>query len=189
MKNKILVFAGSARKDSVNKKLARFAAKQLENQAGQVTFIDLADYPLPIYDGDQEALEFPENAKKLHALFKSHQALLIAAPEYNSSVTPLLKNVIDWVSRGFDQEPSMSAYKGKVAGLISASPGALGGLRGLVHLRSILGNIGVLVIPEQVALGNAFEAFNEQGDLKDEGSVKRLNSLTSSLLSVSQKLN
>jgi chromate reductase len=189
MKAKILVFAGSARKDSANKKLAHFATRQFDNKEIEVTFIDLADYPLPIYDGDLELMEFPENAKKLHSLFKSHQALLIAAPEYNSSVTPLLKNVIDWVSRGFDQEASMSAYKGKVAGLISASPGALGGLRGLVHLRSILGNIGVLVIPEQVALGSAFEAFDEQGELKDDGVVKRLNSLTRSLSSVTKKLN
>ncbi len=147
---RILVFAGSARKESFNKKLAAIAADAARAAGAEVTHLDLAEYPMPIYDGDLEAADgMPENAKKLKQLFIDHDALLIASPEYNSSFSPLLKNVIDWVSRG---EGGLIAYKGKVAGLLAASPGALGGLRGLVHLRSVLGNIGVLVLSNQRAV-------------------------------------
>ncbi len=185
---KILAIAGSARKDSVNAKLLKATAKELQSLGAEVTIVDHKQYNLPLYDGDLEASGTPEAVKKLHAEFKKHDALLIASPEYNSSITPLLKNTIDWVSRAFDQEPGLSAYKDKVAGLIAASPGALGGLRGLVHVRSILGNIGVVVIPEQVAVNNAFEAFNAAGELSDQSALKRIKELSTSLYNKTMKL-
>jgi chromate reductase len=165
---KILCFAGSLRKDSLNKKLVKIAMEGVRKAGGEATFVDLADYPMPIYDGDIEASEgLPENAKKFKKLMMEHQGFLIACPEYNSSITAVLKNVIDWASRPEQGEPQLAAFKGKVAGLLAASPGALGGLRGLVTVRMILGNIGVIVATEQVAVSKAHEAFNEDGTLKD----------------------
>jgi len=167
-KPRILAFAGSARKDSFNKKLVRIAARAAEEAGAEVTVLDLADYPLPLYDGDSEAMEgLPANAAKLKQLFLAHDGLLIASPEYNSSVTPLLKNTIDWVSRSAAGEEPLAAYKNKAAVLMAASPGGLGGLRGLVHLRAILQNIGVIVLPDQRAVSSAAGAFDEAGQLKD----------------------
>jgi NAD(P)H-dependent FMN reductase len=165
---RILAFAGSARKESYNKKLIRIAVRAAQAAGAEVTLIDLKDYPLPIMDEDLEKESgAPANALKLKKLFVEHDGLMIAAPEYNSSITPLLKNTIDWVSRPAPGEPALVAYTGKGAILMSASPGALGGLRSLVHVRSILGNIGVIVLPEQIAVSRAFEAFNPDGTLKD----------------------
>lgn len=164
---RILAFAGSARKESWNKKLVRAAAEGARRNGVEVTVIDLADYPLPIMDEDLEAREgLPANAKKLKELFLAHQGILISSPEHNSSVTALLKNAIDWVSRPVPGQPRMACFVGKTAALVSASPGALGGLRGLVHLRSILGNIEVTVLPQQFALVKANEAFGADGKLK-----------------------
>ena len=168
MSGKILAFAGSTRENSLNKKLVRIAADGAKAQGAEVTLIDLRDYPMPVYDGDLEASGgLPENAVKVRALFGAHGGLLIAAPEYNSSISAVLKNTIDWVSRPAEGEPSLTYFTGKVAGLIAASPGALGGLRGLVHVRQILGNIRVLVIPEQLAINRATDAFDDDGRLKD----------------------
>ncbi len=165
---RILAFAGSTRTDSWNKKLIRVAAAAARAAGAEVTLIDLRDLPLPLYDGDLETREgLPENAKRLKELFLAHAGLLLSSPEYNSSITGVLKNAIDWVSRSAPGEAPLACYAGKVAALVSASPGALGGLRSLATLRSILGNIKVLVIPEQVAVGRATEAFNPDGTLKD----------------------
>lgn len=186
----ILVFAGSAREDSCNKKLARYAAQVTESASAKVTLIDLRDYPMPIYDGDlEDASGLPAKAKEFKQLLLSHDAFLIVSPEYNSSLPPLLKNAIDWASRSEDGEPhSLMAYRGKVAAIMAASPGRLGGLRVLVHLRAILENIGVIVIPPQVTLASAYEAFDDFGQLKSEfhrkevdGAVKRLVEVTSAL--------
>lgn len=164
---KILAFAGSTRAGSFNKMLLRTAVRGAEAQGAAVTVIDLADYRMPLYDGDLEADSgLPENAEKLQALFMDHNGLLIAAPEYNSSITPVLKNTIDWISRR-DGGADLRCYTGKTAGLI-ATGGGFGGLRGLVHVRQILSNIGVLVIPQQAAIRGAFTAFGEDGELKDE---------------------
>ncbi len=166
---KILVFAGSARKNSWNKKLAAVAAAALKDAGADATLVDLADYPMPIMDEDLQAAEgLPANATAFKKLMFDHDGFLIVAPEYNSSITPLLKNVIDWASRKEGDEKPLQAYTGKTVALMSASPGALGGLRGLVHLRAIFGNIGVLVLPDQFALVKANEAFDESGALKDE---------------------
>jgi len=165
---RILALAGSLRKDSYNKNLVRIAVEGARSAGAEVTCIDLRDYPLPIYDGDLEAASgIPENGQKLKRLFIEHHGLLIAAPEYNSSISAVLKNTIDWVSRPAPNEPPLVGFTGKVATLMSASPGALGGLRGLVHVRAILGNINVVVLPEQMAIPRAFEAFNDEGALKD----------------------
>lgn len=185
---KILAFAGSARRDSFNRKLIRIAVDGARAGGGEVTLLDLADYPMPLYDGDLEASDgLPANAVKLRQIFGAHSALLIASPEYNSSVSPLLKNTIDWVSRPTKDEAGLKYISGKVAGLVAASPGALGGLRGLVHVRAILGNIGVTVIPQQHAVSGAANAFD--GDkLKDEGQTKAVMAVGQKLAEVAAKL-
>jgi chromate reductase, NAD(P)H dehydrogenase (quinone) len=166
---KILAFAGSTRAESWNKKLIKVAAGGARAAGADVTLIDLRDYPLPLYDGDLEEKDgIPENGMKLKALFLEHRGLLISSPEYNSSITGVLKNTLDWVSRSAPGEKPLAAYADKVAGLVSASPGALGGLRALVHLRAILGNIKVLIVPEQVSVSKAPDAFHADGTLKDE---------------------
>eukprot|EP00913_Durusdinium_trenchii_P035354 g33084.t1 len=143
-----------------------------------VTLIDLNDYPLPLFNEDLESEQgMPENAARLKALFVEHDGFLISCPEYNSSITPLLKNTIDWISRREGDEPPLVAYKGKAASLMAASPGGLGGLRGLVHVRSILGNIGVIVLPEQQAVSKAFEAFDDEGELKNPDQREKIESL------------
>jgi len=185
-KPKILAFAGSTRTDSFNKKLVKIAATGAMEGGADVTVIDLRDFAMPLYDGDLEQQQgLPSNAKKLKDLMLSHQGFLISAPEYNSSISGVLKNTIDWVSRPSAGEESLACFKGKVAGIMSASPGGLGGLRGLVHVRAILENISVLVIPDQIAVGKAHEVFNADGTLKDkkqEDQVKRIGSSVAKLL-------
>jgi NAD(P)H-dependent FMN reductase len=168
MTPRILAFAGSTRRESFNKKLVQIAVKGAREAGAEVTLLDLKDFPLPLFDQDLEAEHgMPDNGTKLKGLFIEHDGLLISAPEYNSSITAVLKNAIDWVSRPAPDEPPLVAFRGKVATLMSASPGALGGLRGLVHVRSILGNIGVIVLPDQVAVPKAREAFLPDGSLTD----------------------
>jgi NAD(P)H-dependent FMN reductase len=165
MMPRILAFASSTRRESFNKKLVAVAAQGAREAGTEVTLIDLKDFPLPLFDQDLEAEQgMPENGKKL---FIDHDGLLIASPEHNSSFPAVLKNAVDWVSRPAPGEPSLAAFRGKVATLMSASPGALGGLRALVHVRSILGNIGVIVLPDQITVADAHEAFNPDGTLND----------------------
>ncbi len=190
VKPKILAFAGSARKDSFNKKLIKIAAEGARKTVAEVTVIDLLDYPMPIMDEDLESKEgLPVNAKRFKELMIAHDGFLIASPEYNSSISPLLKNVIDWASRREKNEPPLLAYKGKVAGLMSASPGALGGLRGLVTVRALLGNIGVIVLPGQRAISNAKDAFFEDGNLKDERIQTEVEVLGRDVSEMIKKLN
>lgn len=189
-KVKILAFAGSTRVESLNKKLVRVAAEAARKAGAEVTYIDLKDYPMPLYDGDLEKNEgIPENAKKFRELMKSHRGLLISSPEYNSSISGVLKNAIDWASRPVKGEPELSCFIDKVACLMSASPGALGGLRGLVTLRSILGNIKVIVLPNQVAVPKANDAFDEEGKLQDEKRQEAIEKLAETLVDVVGKLN
>ena len=156
---RILAFAGSTRTESFNKKLVAVAARGARDARAQVTVVDLRDYPMPIFDQDLEAeTGKPDTAGALKATMIGHDGFLIAAPEYNSSITAVLKNTIDWVSRPDEGEQGgLLAFSGKVVSLMSASPGALGGLRGLVHVRSILGNLGCIVLPGQVTVRNANE--------------------------------
>lgn len=175
---RILALAGSLRADSYNKKLVRIAVEGARKAGAEVTLIDPRDYPLPVFDQDLEERDgLPPNGRKLKDLFLAHQGLLLACPEYNSSITAVLKNTIDWVSRPVPGEKPLECFIDKVAALMSASPGALGGLRGLVTVRSILGNIRVIVLPDQIAVPKADEAFNADGSLKDpkqQASVENL---------------
>jgi len=166
---RILGFAGSTRLDSFNNQLVHIAEAGARDAGALVTHLDLRDYRLPLYDQDEESADGkPAEAKALKRIMMEHDAWLIAAPEYNSSITGVLKNTIDWVSRSDDGDESpLIAFRGKVVSLMSASPGALGGLRGLVHVRSILGNLGCIILPDQVAVRKAHTAFAD-GALVDE---------------------
>ena len=189
MTPRILAFAGSTRRESFNKKLVRIAVKGASEAGAEVTLLDLKDFPLPLFDQDLEAEQgMPDNGTKLKRLFIEHDGLLISSPEYNSSITAVLKNAIDWVSRPAPDEPPLVAFRGKVAALMSASPGALGGLRGLVHVRSILGNIGVIVLPDQVAVPKAHEAFRPDGSLTDAKQQAGIEALGKTLASFLMKL-
>ena len=187
---KILAFAGSSRQDSFNKKLVKIAAEGARLAGAEVTYLDFKDLPMPLFDEDLEAeAGIPENVKTFKALMKAHQGLLIACPEYNSSITPLLKNAIDWASRPEPGEPGLACFRDKVAVIMSVSPGAFGGLRGLVHVRAILGNIGVLVLPNQKGIAKAHEAFDENGQLKDKQQQQEIHQLGNKLATVIAKLN
>lgn len=186
---KILAFAGSTRKDSFNKKLLRIAIEGAKKAGAEVTVIDLKDYPMPLFDGDLEKEEgIPENGKKLMDLMIEHDGLLIASPEYNSSISGVLKNSIDWASRPVKGMTPLKAFDGKVACLMSASPGGLGGVRGLSALRWVLGNIKVIVLPQQVTVPKANEAFDEDGNFKDEKVQAAAENLGKSLVEILQKL-
>jgi len=189
-KPRILAFAGATREGSLNKKLVRIAAEGARQAGAEVTTIDLGDYPLPIYDGDFESAQgLPANAKKLKQLMESHDGLLISSPEYNSSLPAVLKNVIDWASRKADpDEASLSAFAGKGAAIMSVSPGGLGGIRGLVHLRSILGNIQVLVLPDQKTIPHGVQAFDDDGTLKDPRQQAAVSALGAKLTAMLGKL-
>ncbi len=168
-KIRILAFAGSLRRESYNKKLVKVAAAGAKAAGAEVTEIDLRDLPMPIFDEDLEKSDgLHPNARKFKDVLLGHQGMLISSPEYNSSISAALKNAIDWASRPVSGEKPLECFDGKVAGLMAASPGLLGGLRGLVTLRSILGNIRVIVLPDQFALVKANEALNSDGTLKDE---------------------
>jgi NAD(P)H-dependent FMN reductase len=186
----ILILPGSARRDSVNRKLAAVAAELVTEAGAEAVLIDPADYPLPLFDQEIEDAEgLPAAAKALKQKFLAAQAIIFVSPEYNSSVTPLMKNFIDWVSRAeSDDEPPLAAYKGKVAGLLAASPGALGGMRGLVHLRAILGNICVLVVPKQFALGGAFGKFDDSGKLTDPSALEGVRAVVREVAATASKL-
>ena len=188
---KILAFAGSSRTDSFNKKLVKIAAAGAREAGAEVAFIDLRDFSMPLYDGDLEAESgLPENAKKLKQLLIANHGFLISAPEYNSSITALLKNAIDWASRPeTDQEQPLLCFRGKAIALMSASPGALGGMRGLVHVRSILGSIGAHVLPDQISIPKAYEVFDDSGALKDNAKHKSVEALGQQLVAFTKKLH
>jgi len=189
-KPKILAFAGSTRTDSYNKKLIKIASTGATEIGADVTVIDLRDFPMPIYDGDLEQKDgLPSNARKLKDIMLAHQGFLISSPEYNSSISAVFKNTIDWASRQSEGEIPLACFKNKIAGIMSASPGVLGGLRGLVHVRSILGNIGVIVLPDQIAIAKAHEAFNEDGTLKDKKQEDQVKKIGASVAKILLKLN
>ena len=182
---KIIAFAGSIREESFNWKLLQIAANGARQADADVTVVNLADYPMPLFNQDLEASEgMPDTARRLKQLMIESDGLLIASPEYNSAFSPLLKNTIDWISRAEDSdEPPLAAYKGKVAAILSASPGPLGGLRGLVFLRMLLGNLGVTVLPNQQTLPSAFNAFSEDGNLLDQKKQQAITELGAELAS------
>lgn len=187
---KLLFLAGSARAESLNKKLAKYACSVAEKEGIEATFIDLKNYPMPIYNGDDEdAHGLPENAIALKKIFIEHDGIFIASPEYNSGYSALLKNTIDWLSRKHEEnEKNLVAFTGKVAAISGASPGALGGLRGLVPLRLLLGNIGMIVAPTQAALSKAHEAFDDTGNLANEQQAKMVHNVVTELIKVTKAL-
>jgi NAD(P)H-dependent FMN reductase len=189
-KPRILAFGGSLRRDSFNQKLAAIAAGGAREAGAEVTLITLRDFPMPLFDQDLEAeIGKPAEAKRLKELFLSHQGLIIASPEYNSGYSAALKNAIDWVSRGDspDERP-ISALAGKSAVIMATSPGGLGGLRGLIPLRMLLGNLGITVLPDQIAIPSAFDAFGPDGHLVDPKQEAKVKTLGASLAEQLQKL-
>ncbi len=183
---RILVMAGSLRSGSHNARLAALAAKELALAEADVTRISLADYPLPLFDADFAAAAGgpPRNAVQLKHMLEAHQGVFIASPEYSASVTPLLKNAIDWISRVRERgEPTYAAFKGRVFAIGAASPAAAGGLRSLMALRQILElGCGALVLPEQVTVARPDQAFDEMDNLKDENLAAALKALARRLV-------
>ena len=168
---RLLFLAGSAREASLNKRLAQLGARIAEANGIPSTFADLGDYPLPLYSGDIETKDgIPDNALKLEALMKVHSGIFIACPEYNASITPLLKNTLDWISRiRRDGEEPLAVFKTRVFALGAASPGGMGGIRGLVTVRTVLEmGLGALTLPDQFLLPRALDAFDEHDHLKSK---------------------
>lgn len=167
---KILAFSGSARRNSSNQKLVKIAAAGASEGEAEVTVIDLAHFDMPIYNEDLEKEHgLPEKAQVFKQLLIAHSGFLIASPEYNSAFSPLLKNVLDWASRAdTPDEPPLMAYRGKVAAIMSASSGGWGGMRGLVFLRMLLGNMGVMVLPTQKMIPFSGNAFDDEGALRNQ---------------------
>jgi NAD(P)H-dependent FMN reductase len=188
---KILVIPGSLRTGSHNVRLAALAAKELALAEADVTRISLEDFPLPIYDADIDARSGqPASALQLKQMIMAHQGVFITSPEYSASVSPLLKNAIDWVSRVRGRgEPTYAAFKRRVFAIASASPGRAGGLRSLMALRQILElGCGALVIPEQIAVSNAAEAFDDDDNLRDAQLAGQLRAMAQRLIEVTRQL-
>jgi chromate reductase len=187
---RLLFFAGSARQGSYNRKLTRCAHQAAVAKGFAADLIELADYPMPIYNGDAETAEgAPENARKLMELMRTYQGIFIASPEYNASVTPLLKNTLDWVSRVRDPaDKGFDVYRSRVFALGAASPGQFGGMRSLLAIRQVLAvGLGALVLPDQIAITNAASAFDESGALLNERSRTLLDSLVTRLADAAQR--
>jgi NAD(P)H-dependent FMN reductase len=181
---RILAFSGSARRESFNRKFLAAAVMATREAGGEVTLIDLDDFSMPLYHGDlEDAQGMPENATKLVALITAHDALLIASPEYNSMITPLLKNTIDWCTRG-DENP----FEGKVAAVVSASPGMFGAVRSLKMAQQLLQHLGAYVVPGQTVLAHADEAFDADGRLKDPRAMKSVRTLAEKLVATTGKI-
>lgn len=186
---RILAFAGSLRAGSYNRKILALAADGARAAGADVTRVDLRDFPLPVYDGDLEAAGgLPEGARQLKAHFDAADGLLLACPEYNAGIPGTLKNALDWVSRPAPGERPLQAFRGRVAALCSASTGGLGGVRGLLQMRLVLGSIGVVVLPEQVSLPKAHEAFDDEGNVVDPGRRKALMELGGALAHAARAL-
>jgi NAD(P)H-dependent FMN reductase len=165
---KVLAFAGSLRSDSYNKKLALHAAELASKMGATVTVIDLKDYPMPFYDGDLEKEQgMPENARKLRALLRDNQAVIIASPNYNGSISGVLKNALDWASRGEDGGESLELFEGKRFALMSTSAGKKGGCKGLPHLRQIVEKLGGTVVPTLASVPFAGSYFSDPDRLEN----------------------
>ena len=181
---KILAFSGSTRKESLNQKFLVATVEAVRAAGGEVTLINLRDFPLPLYDGDlEDAAGLPENARKLIDLIAGHAGLLIASPEYNAMITPLLKNTLDWCTRA-DDDP----FPGRVAAVVSASPGALGGINSLKLAQQLLLKLGCHVVPGVTILPQAHKAFGPDGKLIDPRSLKSVQELAARLVETVKKL-
>jgi len=189
---KVLVFAGSTRIKSYNRKLAREVAALTRAKGAEVTHLELGDYDIPMYNADLEARGTPADVMKLKQLFWEHPAWLVCTPEYNASYPALVKNTLDWLSSPVKTDPvwndDFRFSRGKVVGVLSASPGALGGLRSQSHLIPLLLNLQCWVAPQTYALSRAGDAFDEQGHLKDESARKRAGSVIDQVLWAAERL-
>ena len=190
MTAKLIFLSGSVRKESLNAKLAKAAADMAKENGADATYIDLNEYQMPIYNGDLEDSEgLPEKAIALKKLFIECDGFFIASPEYNSGYSALLKNTIDWLSRkDQENEKGLIAFSGKVSAISAASTGALGGLRGLVPLRMLLGNIGVTVIPQQLAVSKAHQSFDNEGNLIDDKQRQTLQNVVQQFVRTTEAL-
>jgi len=187
---RLLALAGSTRTGSLNQALLDLAVADARARGAEVTAVRLKDFALPLYDGDLEVSAFPEGARELKALFRSHQGFLIATPEYNGGVSGVLKNAIDWVSRPTDGEHivALSGFRGKVAGLMAASISPFGGLRGITHMRQILSTIQTVVATEQVLIPFAQNAFDADGKLKEALPAQLLGGLVARVIDLAERL-
>lgn len=186
---RILALAGSLRAGSYNRRILALAADGARAAGADVTRIDLRDFPLPVYDADLESASgLPPAALALKERFRAAEGLLFASPEYNSAISGTLKNVLDWVSRPAPGEKPLECFKGKVAALCAASTGALGGIRGLASVRVVLGNLGVVLLPDQVALPKAGDAFDAEGNVVDPARRKSLMELGAALARATRAL-
>ena len=184
--SRILAFSGSSRRESLNRRFLAVAAAEARAAGAEVTVVNLADYPLPVFNGDLEDAEgMPAPAKALVKLLREHQALLVASPEYNSLITPLFKNTLDWCSR---EEGEPDPFGGKVAAVISASPGPFGASKSALLARQLLGRLGCLVIARECALPHAHEAFDEQGGLKSARTLQTVREVAAELVRLTGKL-
>ncbi len=187
---KILAFAGSLRRHSLNKRVLKTAIRGAAGAGAEVTYVDLRDYPMPVYDSDEhERGGFDANALRLQGLLAEHDGLLIASPEYNGSLPAALKNAIDWASRPSGTYERGKIFRGKVAAMMSASPGSLGGVRTLAHLRAVLTSVGVVVLPQEVAVTFAEERFAGEGEeMTDERVRGSLEALGAALVEMSRRV-
>jgi chromate reductase len=187
----LIFLSGSIRKESLNARLAKLACKVASDISEvDASYIDLKEYEMPIYNGDLEAESgLPDNAKKLKEIFANCDGFFISSPEYNSSISPLLKNSLDWISRPhMENEPSLIAFTGKIAAISAASPGGFGGLRGLVPLRMMLENISTTVIPKQLAISSANNEFDKDGGLVNERYKSSLDELVKQFADTARRM-
>lgn len=185
---RILVISGSIRAASFNYRLATLAAHRLSAQGANVTLLPREQHVLPFMDQDLEIDGLPAPVRALRKVFAEHDALIIASPEYNGSITPLLKNLLDWVSRNDEAAPGVKPYQNKLAAILSASPGGLGGIRAHRHVRDILDSLGVAVVPPAVGIGKAMQAFDDEGALKDATQAAQIDGLLNKLQEWSGRL-
>lgn len=181
-KPRLLALAGSLRQDSLNRLLAANAAQMARDAGAEVVEVNLREYPLPVFDEDIEAAGIPDQVRALKDLFATADGLLVASPEYNGSVTAALKNLIDWVSRPDEQFARAELFQGRRAALFATSPGGLGGMRGLNHLRDILQPLGTWITPTMLAVPGAMNAFDAEGKLVDETTAGQLRNLVAETL-------
>jgi NAD(P)H-dependent FMN reductase len=190
---KLLVFAGSTRQLSHNRKLARVAAGLARKAGAEVTHLELGEFDVPMYNADLEARGTPADVMRLKEIFHAHDAWLVCTPEYNASYPALVKNTFDWISSPVKGDPVWSddfrATRGKVVGVLSASPGALGGIRSQSHLVPLLFNLHCWVCPKTYALGRAATAFNEAGELADDAARTRVQAVIEQVLWAAGRLS
>lgn len=189
---KLLVFAGSTRLNSYNRKLAKVVARMATSSGAEVTHIELGDFDVPMYNADLEARGTPADVMKLKELTYQHPAWIVCTPEYNASYPALLKNTLDWISSPVKSDPvwkdDFRSTRGKVVGVLSASPGALGGLRSQSHLVPLLLNLHCWVAPTNYALGRAGDAFDPQGELVADAAKKKVQAVIDEVLWAGERL-